>query len=80
MMKCNNPSERNARPYQIVTIVEVRTIRIKAANDRCVIAGMDTQKDIRRTERIVGKGQYLGFGNTITAFIWLDQPQVMEAA
>lgn len=79
-MKHSKPSERRARPNQVVSIVATRIIKTDAVNDRGAFSYLKSQASTRRLERVVGRGQYLGSGKKITAFVWLDEPEVSKAA
>lgn len=80
-MKRINPSERNARPMQVVSIVAVSKIHTAAANDRGAFSYLKSRPPVTRIKRVVGKGQYLGFNRKVTAFVWLDdEPVVLKAA
>lgn len=79
-MKRIKPSERNARPNKVVYIVATSIIRA-AANDRSANLFPKAHLPATRIERKVGKGQYLGYKNKVTAFVWLeDEPEVLKAA
>jgi hypothetical protein len=81
MMKRSKPSERNARTNQVVSIVAVRTIHQVAANDRGAFSYLRLRPSVTRIERVVGKGQYLGDGKKVSAFVWLDsEPAVLKVA
>lgn len=79
-MKHSKPSERSARPNQVVSIVATRIIKTDAANDRGTFSYLKSQASTKRVERVVGRGQYLGLGKKVTAFVWLDEPEVSKAA
>lgn len=79
-MKRIKPSERNARPNQVVSIVATSIIRA-TANDRSANLFPNAHQPATRIERKVGNGQYLGYNNKVTAFVWReDEPEVLKAA
>jgi hypothetical protein len=80
-MKSAKPSDRHARPNQVIQIVATRTIRNEASNDKGAFQYLKSRPPIRRIKHLVGKGQYLGYKNQITAFVWLDdEPITLKAA
>lgn len=80
-MKHIKPRERNARPSQVVSIVATQIIHTDAANDGGACQLPRTRPSIARIERVLGKGQYLGVGHKVSAFVWLDDaPEVLNAA
>lgn len=80
-MKRIKPSERSARPNQVVSIVAVHTIHKEAANDRGAFSYLKSRPSVTCIERVVGTGQYLGFGKKVSVFVWLDdEPEVLKTA
>lgn len=80
-MKHINPSERHARPNQLVSIVATSIIHTEAANDRGAYQFLKARPSVTRVVRVIGKGQYLGSKNKVRAFVWLDDvPGVLKAA
>lgn len=80
-MKHIKPRERNARPSQVVSIVVTQIINTDAANDGVARQVHKTRPSVARIERVLGKGQYLGVGHKVSAFVWLDdEPEVINAA
>lgn len=71
-MKRIKPAERNARPFQVVSIVAVRYL-VEAANERVILDRRPPRPvPHRQCEWVVGKGKYLGHERTVWAFVWLD--------
>jgi hypothetical protein len=79
-MKRFNPSERNAFTNQFVSITAVSIIHTKAANDRGAFSYLKKRPSVTRVERVVGKGQYLGDGKTVSAFVWLEESTALPKA
>lgn len=80
-MKSVKPSDRHARPNQVIQIIATRTIRNEAANDKGAFQHQRSRPPFRRVKYLVGRGQYLGDKNQITAFVWLDdEPIALKAA
>lgn len=80
-MKRSKPSERNARPNQVVSIVAVQTIHKEAANDRGAFSYLKSRSSVTRIARVVGRGRYIGVEKKVSAFVWLDDEQeVLKAA
>lgn len=80
-MKHIKPRERNARPSQVVSIVTTEIIHTDAVNNRGAHQFRKTRPSVARIERVLGKGQYLGVGRKVSAFVWLDdEPEVLKAA
>ena len=79
-MKRFNPAERNAFTNQFVSITAVSIIHTNAANDRGAFSYLKTRPSITRIEHVVGKGQYLGDGKSVSAFVWLDESTVLPKA
>lgn len=80
-MKRIKPSERNPRPNQVVSIVATSIIRAGSANNRSPCSFPKTRPAATRTERVIGKGQYVGCERKVTAFVWLDdEPEVLKTA
>ena len=78
-MKHIKPRERNARPSQVVSIVATEIIHTDAANDRGASQPRKTRPSVARIERVLGKGQYLGAGRKVSAFVWLDDSPLVAA-
>ena len=80
-MKDVKPSDRHARPHQIIQIVATRTIRNEAANGKGAFQYQKSKLPIGQIKYLVGKGQYLGDKNKVIAFVWIDdEPDVLKAA
>jgi len=80
-MKRSKPSERHARTNQVVSILAIRTIKNEAANDKGAFPYLRSRPSFTRVERVVGRGQYLGDGRKVSAFVWLDdEPEVLKVA
>lgn len=80
-MKRIKPSERHARTNQVVSITAVSIIHTKAANDRGAFSYLKSRPSVMRVERVIGRGQYLGDGKKVSAFVWLDgESEVLKAA
>jgi hypothetical protein len=71
-MRSVKPSDRHARANQVIQIVATRN----AANDKGAYKYQKSKPPIRRVKYLVGKGQYLGDKNQITAFVWIDEESI----
>ena len=80
-MKTVKPSDRHAKPNTVIQIVATRIIRNEASNDKGVFQYLKSQPAVRKIKHLVGKGQYIGDNNKITAFVWVDdEPPLLKKA
>jgi hypothetical protein len=80
MMKRFKPSERNARPNQVIQIQARFTIRSQASSERGAFQYLKSQPPTKHLKLVIGKGQYIGDLNCINAFVWLDDEVELKAA
>jgi hypothetical protein len=80
-MKRFNPSERHARPNQVVQIQTNITIKSHAVIDKGAFQYLKSQPQVRHLKLVIGTGKYLGDVNCVTAFVWTDdEPEVLKVA
>ena len=71
-MKTVKPSDHRAKPNTVIQIVATRIIRNEASNDKGAFQYLKSKPAVRKIKHLVGKGQYVGDNNNITAFVWLE--------
>jgi hypothetical protein len=80
-MKRFNPSERHARPNQVVQIQTNITIKSPALNDKGAFQYLKSQPPTRHLKLVIGQGKYVGDINCVSAFVWTeDEPEILKAA
>jgi len=80
-MKHIKPTERHAFPSKVVSVVAVTIHKNNAANDKGAFSYLKSRPSVTRVERVVGTGQYCGYGKKVSAFVWLDEePELLKAA
>ena len=71
-MKRFKPTERHARPNQVVQIQTRLTIKSSAVNDKGAFQYLKSPPPPKLLKIVIGKGRYVGDTNCITAFVWSD--------